>query len=181
VHTLVATLSRLSLLRRAAPEGALKDDILEAERETRAGLKAAREAVGAVRSELDFVDGPGPRLREAAEALRAKMRVVIDIGADLGDIGPMRAATVVRIGREALRNIERHSGAREARVTLKRRGADIVLELVDDGIGFSADMQPEGHFGVAGMREQASFAGGRLEIKSSSGEGTRLTLTISTV
>jgi PAS domain S-box-containing protein len=181
VHTLVATLSRLSLLRRAAPEGALKDDILEAERETRAGLRAAREAVGAVRSELDFLDGPSPRLREAAEALRAKMRVVIDIAADLGDIGPMRAATVVRIGREALRNIERHSAAREARVTLKRRGADIVLELVDDGIGFSADMQPEGHFGVAGMREQARFAGGRLEIKTSPGEGTRLTLTISTV
>jgi len=181
VHTLVATMARLSLMRRAAPEGTLKDDILEAERETRLGLRAAREAVGAVRSELDFLDGPGPRLREAAEALRAKMRVVIDIAADLGDIGPMRAATVVRVGREGLRNIERHSGATEARVTLKRRGGEIALELVDDGIGFSPDLQPEGHFGVAGMREQARFAGGHLEIKTSPGEGTRLTLTFSTV
>ena len=48
-------------------------------------------------------------------------------------------ATIVRIGREALRNIERHSGAREARVALRRSGAEVVLEIVDDGIGFQAD------------------------------------------
>jgi two-component system sensor histidine kinase UhpB len=109
------------------------------------------------------------------------MRVVIDIAPELGDLGPMRAAAIVRIGREALRNIERHSGAREARVALRRSGAEVVLQIVDDGIGFQADAATAGHYGLAGMREQARFAGARLDIESSVGSGTRLTLTISTV
>jgi PAS domain S-box-containing protein len=179
VHTLVETLARLSLLRRAAPEGPLKGELEEAERETRAGLRAAREAVGAVRSDLDFPDGPGPRIVEAVRALQGKINVTLELAPDLGELSPIRAAAIARVAREALRNIERHSGAREARVALARRGDDVVLEIADDGIGFSPDAGPSGHYGLVGMREQAKFAGGRLQIDAAPGKGARLTLAIS--
>ena len=66
MHSLVAALANLSWLRREAENTPLAEKLLEVERESRAGLKTAREAVGAMRGELEFPDGPGPALAKLA-------------------------------------------------------------------------------------------------------------------
>ena len=178
IHTLVNTLARLTLLRRSAPEGALKEELLEAENEARSGLRAAREAVGAIRVEFEFAEGWERPLREAATNLARKIEVELDIQSDgVALMGP-RAVALLRVAREALRNIERHSGARRARIAVRRAEDQVELTIADDGIGFDPRRPPSGHYGVVGMFEQAKLAGGHLDIASPPGGGVALTLRV---
>ena len=74
----------------------------------------------------------------------------------------MEAAGLYAIAQEALTNIARHSGAREAAVRLDLKAAGSCLEIEDRGRGFdvrAASNQP-GHLGLAGMAERG---GDRLE------------------
>ena len=180
VHSLVSTMARLSLLRRAAPEGTLKSELAEAEREARLGLRAAREAVGAIRYAEDFPEGAAPALIEAANALGTMMEVRLELDSDLPALTRPQTLAILRVGREALRNVERHSGAREVTLSLRRREGEVVLEIADDGVGFDAGQGPSGHYGLIGMREQARFAGGTIDLGLSPRGGARVTLTIPT-
>jgi signal transduction histidine kinase len=51
-------------------------------------------------------------------------------------------------------------------------GADVVLEIADDGQGFQPDRDYPGRLGVRSMRERAEGVGGRLDIVSGRGAGT---------
>ena len=178
VNTLVSTLARLAMLRRAAPEGGVKSELEQAEQEARRGLNEAREAVGAIRARRDFVEGPRTALIEAANALRGKTNTTLDIDEDLGALTPMQTSAIVRVAREALRNVERHSGARNVLVSLRRVGKLLRLEITDDGIGFDPLRSPAGHYGLTGMREQAELAGGDIDIGRAGGGGVRVTMTL---
>jgi len=81
-----------------------------------------------------------------------------------------------RILSEALSNTARHSrGAGvEVRVTKSADGY-MMAEVSDKGPGFDTSQGPsQGHLGLAGMRERAELLGGRLELDSSPGAGTRV-------
>ena len=178
VRSLVDLTARLSLLRRAGAGGPLAEEIGAAEQEARAGLKAAREAVGEIRTSFDLPDGPIKAIEKAADALRDRTGVQVRciLGADLDAASPLQANAFVRVAREALRNVSLHSGARSVDVTGGRRGDGLALTIEDDGIGFDASKPRDGHYGLAGMREQARLAGGQLTIHSSLGIKTTLAL-----
>lgn len=103
------------------------------------------------------------------EQFRGEVRVHLDeIPADAG-----LHTVVYRIGREALNNAIRHSGADVIVVTLAREDAGTRLTVTDDGRGFrTEDPAPDGHFGLTFMRENAGRAGGAAEIRSAPGLGT---------
>jgi signal transduction histidine kinase len=75
---------------------------------------------------------------------------------------------------EALTNVVKHSQAEHAGVRAAVRDGVLKVEVRDDGVG-GAD--PEGH-GLQGLADRAAALGGRLEIESSAGGGTRLTATL---
>jgi PAS domain S-box-containing protein len=83
------------------------------------------------------------------------------------------ALCLYRIAQEALRNIAKHSTAREARVALTAADDSILLSIQDAGVGFRAD-QPHGKFGLglASMEERVRLIDGELTIRSEPGEGT---------
>jgi signal transduction histidine kinase len=87
-----------------------------------------------------------------------------------------------RIAQEALNNVVRHAKAGHAEMRIAfNKDKEIRLEVVDEGIGFSVpksptDFAPSGHFGLLGMRERADLIGGRLEVQSEPGRGTRLSV-----
>jgi signal transduction histidine kinase len=84
-------------------------------------------------------------------------------------------ANLYRITQEALNNISRHSGVRQAQVTLDLDGPYASLEIVDEGCGFDlAKRNRVGGFGLAGMAERASEIGWKLYIQSQPGRGTRI-------
>ena len=87
---------------------------------------------------------------------------------------------VLRIIQESLRNIYKHSDANTVRVLLSKSGANHYQVLIeDDGIGFSeppSNGRAGEHIGLKIMQERARRFGGKLEIESEVGEGTRVTL-----
>lgn len=80
---------------------------------------------------------------------------------------------LVTIAAEALENVHRHADASQVAVRLRLEDGDVVLEVVDNGVGFdTAQPRPPGHFGLQGMAERAREVGGRVELVSAPGEGT---------
>jgi signal transduction histidine kinase len=83
-----------------------------------------------------------------------------------------------RIAQEALQNAAKHAGA--GRITLRMfgQGPNVVLEVVDDGRGFAPEAEHPGRLGIRSMHERARAAGGRLDIASAPGVGTRIRATL---
>jgi signal transduction histidine kinase len=83
---------------------------------------------------------------------------------------------------EALRNVERHSGAGRVSVRIAGRDGVATLEVADDGSGFTPEererRRSEGHVGLSLLEELAQRIGGRLDVRSAPGEGTTFTLEV---
>lgn len=90
---------------------------------------------------------------------------------------------IFRITQEALSNAARHSEATRITVTLSYTETEVRLEVSDNGVGFSVpsaatDFTATPHLGIIGMQERASLFGGRLQIQSSPGGGTKVTASV---
>jgi signal transduction histidine kinase len=87
-----------------------------------------------------------------------------------------------RAAGEAIRNVERHAGARHVSVTVGRRDGQARLEVVDDGKGFTQEARErsraEGHVGLSLLEELAARMQGRLVVTSAPGTGTSFTLEV---
>lgn len=83
------------------------------------------------------------------------------------------ATTVFRIVQETLTNVARHAGASEVTVRIDEVDDGIRLTIQDNGRGIS-DAKDKKTFGLLGMRERIAMLGGRLEIHSRPGKGTRI-------
>jgi len=89
-----------------------------------------------------------------------------------------KAADLIQLAREALSNVSRHAGAATCRVSLYPTEDGTVLEVDDDGRGFDPARTSGGGQGLRNLRERAEALGGRAEIVSAPGEGTRVRVTI---
>lgn len=78
-----------------------------------------------------------------------------------------------RIAQESLANIARHSHANQVNIELNYDGKAVEMLLEDNGCGFNLDQKPAG-VGLRTMRERAVMIGGRVEIDSSPGKGTKI-------
>jgi len=89
------------------------------------------------------------------------------------------ARCAFRVAQESLRNIVRHSGAKEARVELAAQNGHLRLVVSDAGRGFDlAAARKAGGLGLLSMRERVRLSRGQLEIHSEPDQGTRVELTI---
>jgi len=95
--------------------------------------------------------------------------------------GDQRTA-LYRVMQEAVTNISRHAEASQGRVSLKKLGASVCLEIRDDGLGFSEIERGveviAKRLGLVGMRERIEMIGGRFSVKSQPGKGTNVRVTI---
>jgi two-component system, NarL family, sensor kinase len=111
--------------------------------------------------------------QEAAARGRFRMRL------DLRGPGPHpHDQLVFSAARELLSNVVRHADATEVGVRLAERDGELVLVVEDDGRGFP-EGRPEarladGHIGLAAQRVRVEAAGGRMELLSAPGDGTRV-------
>jgi PAS domain S-box-containing protein len=88
-----------------------------------------------------------------------------------------------RCAREVMMNTVRHARATRLAVVLERQGGGVRVSLEDDGCGFELSSldrrRREVGFGLFSVRERLAAVGGRCEIESAPGRGTRVTLTVS--
>jgi signal transduction histidine kinase len=145
-----------------------------------------REFILGLRPGLDETD-----LRNGILALADGVRLTTTIhvetrldaeGADLAGLDAIARGELIQLVREALSNVTRHSRASRLEIALVRVGADLVLEIADNGVGFDpTNLAPGRHHGLANLRDRAAAAGGRLEIDTRPGVGTRLVVQLPVV
>jgi signal transduction histidine kinase len=91
-------------------------------------------------------------------------------------------STLYRIAQESLTNCLRHAHPSRITVTVNCRDNELQLEITDDGIGFAVqDLGLSGSapgLGLINMRERALFVGGRFQLTSEAGRGTRITIAV---
>jgi two-component system sensor histidine kinase DegS len=98
-------------------------------------------------------------------------------------LSPDAELALFRISQEALRNVERHSCASSASISLSYQPDKTKLTVADNGAGFVPprvldDLAKESRLGIIGMQERARLLGGKLDIRSAPGAGTKVTVTI---
>jgi signal transduction histidine kinase len=87
------------------------------------------------------------------------------------------ALLVFHIAREGVMNALKHAQATDVWIAVREVEDHIELELADNGVGFDTSAPgPEGHFGMAMMRERAQVGGGSLDVESQPGKGTTITV-----
>ena len=84
---------------------------------------------------------------------------------------------IYRVLQEALNNVSRHSGARDAWISLRFSPDSLELEVEDHGSGFVAEKMPRG-IGLVAMRERAELIGGTLAVSPRPQGGTKIRLQI---
>ena len=133
--------------------------------------------------------GGGAGGRDLAEALEAAARhAMADSSSDLvftvdGDRRRLPLSvetTALRVGREAVINAVKHAAPGTVQVNLEYGPQSLTLRVADDGMGISPGAMEAAvageHLGVAGMRDRAQRAGGRLDIASEAGHGTTVSV-----
>jgi signal transduction histidine kinase len=146
----------------------------------RSSLNEARRSVRALRPE---------QLEEAnlAEALgglidgwsqQSKIPAELDVVNRPAPADADIEAAVFRITQEALTNVAKHAEATKVRVTLTYLADALLLDIADNGVGFSAvsPVSPTDGYGLLGMRRRAEGVGGRLTIESLPGSGATVNL-----
>ncbi len=146
-------------------------------------IEEGRNAVRGLRSrehELDDLEQSFSRIRhELGIGGEMEFRVIGE--GDTRPLNPMIRDDVYRIGREAVVNAFRHSGAAHLEVGVQCTRRQLRVLVRDDGKGIDAEVLRagrEGHWGLSGMRERAEGIGGRLTVWSRPGGGTEVELTV---
>ncbi len=146
------------------PLGARRE-IVDVERVARDALGQVRRAVSGIR-----VAGLGAELASARLLLESS-DVRLDYTLPAPGLPPEIETVLALTIREAVTNIQRHARATRARVQLAVDAGEAHLIVADDGVGQTV---VPGN-GLSGMHERLQLLGGRLEIDSVRGKGTRIT------
>lgn len=112
--------------------------------------------------------------------LYSHIQVELDITVAEADIPVQHKIVFYRIIQEAMNNAAKHGQPDTIRIHLARGDAGLALCVQDDGLGFDTQTQstpsadPLSGHGLQGMRERAEICGGRFEVISRIGSGTRV-------
>jgi signal transduction histidine kinase len=159
----------------------------EARGELERSLALARRTVGDARRVIadlrptaldDF--GLATALRLEVEALCAdgwQATYQEALGAER--LPPAVETALFRVTQEALTNVRKHAGTTRVHVALRRQGRSVRLEVQDWGRGFGpavgrAGAGPGERVGMSGMQERVALLGGRCQVRSRPGAGTRV-------
>lgn len=162
-----------------------------AERDPHAAHRAVRDAHGSARAALDEVrrsvrmlraDPPGLRaaLADLAQAADGDAQagwppVSLAVEGDEEGYDETALSALYRAAQEGITNARRHARATRVSVSVALGDAGACLVVTDDGRGFPPEREG---FGLLGMRERVHLAGGRVELETAPGNGTRLTVTV---
>ncbi|QHS24043.1 sensor histidine kinase [Virgibacillus sp. MSP4-1] len=120
----------------------------------------------------------GKYLQEGIEELLAELtqKVPMEIDWHLEDMKLDKGIEdqLFRILQESVSNTLRHSKASKLEVLLIERDENVIMRVLDDGIGFNVEEAKTSSYGLQNMQERALEVGGNLKIVSIEGEGTRL-------
>lgn len=145
-------------------------------------IRDIRNFIFGLRPELLDRAGLTASLASLAEEFRLNTLIDLEVeldGRGAADLDDEATAQLLQVAREALSNAARHAKATRARLELTADPAGIRLVVADNGRGFDVGAaRGPGHQGLANMRGRAAGIGGRLEVESAPGAGTRIIVTV---
>jgi signal transduction histidine kinase len=120
-----------------------------------------------------------------AKHVRSQHGIKVEVQKDMLPI-PMDdefKVLLFRSVRELMINIVKHAQAHNARVTIRRDGDEVNIEVEDDGVGIKdvlrdPRLKSNGGFGLFSIRERLHYLGGRVQVDSEHNRGTRITLMV---
>jgi signal transduction histidine kinase len=163
-------------LYQSKPENALNHLELARNLMSKSQIEMRRSVWDLRRRALEQFDLSGA-LQESARQITHGTGIEIQ----LETTGPVQAlpevveVNLLRIGQEALTNVIKHSKASQVNIELAFGPQQVVLQVRDNGMGFTPDncLGPgDGHFGLLGMAERAKRVGGQFVPTSAPGQGT---------
>jgi two-component system sensor histidine kinase UhpB len=176
---LAALLIRIRIVRRARDPQALDALLDDMRREIAEALEGVRRFARGLRPPALDELGLVPAIESHVRSVSEIARIPVELDAEpIGTALPPEAELAVyRIVQEALSNVVRHARATRATVRMRRTASVLEVRVEDDGRGFDAERAAGGGgggLGLFGMSERAGYLGGRVEVTSTPGAGTRV-------
>ncbi|MBI4303416.1 MAG: sensor histidine kinase [Chloroflexi bacterium] len=179
LQTLMAVCQRLDVLNDSSPPSA---DLGQIRNSIEQVVRELRDIIGNLRPSILEDLGIVSAVRQLSDGFAARTGIAqeLKVTGEEYRLSSDAEIQLFRIAQEVLRNVERHAMAKRVKVTVAFTGKEIRLDIVDDGVGFDTTQLRDGlgarnRYGIIGMRERAESVGGKIEIKSDIGKGTRIT------
>ncbi|MEG2326608.1 MAG: sensor histidine kinase [Enterococcus sp.] len=148
-------------------------------------INAAQSEMRALLLHLRPISLEGKSLRQGIEQLLKELQTKIQIQLkwDIQDISVASSVEdqLFRVVQELLSNTLRHAKANELEVYLKIVGQNVLLRIIDDGVGFEAKDEHAGSYGLRNIRERIASVGGTTKIISFKGQGTSVEIKVPVV
>ncbi len=153
------------------------DQLYELSKQTYQGIKRYAQALRpGILDDLGLV----PAIKWLAQEVNNLTGIEVQVRLDVIPLlAPETQLVLFRIVQEALNNVQRHSGASEASITVDYQETEIRVTIKDNGKGFSlpqqlSDFAGQGKLGLTGMAERIRLVGGEIEVSSQIGKGTSI-------
>jgi two-component system sensor histidine kinase DegS len=158
----------------------LKTELANLKGQFRGSLDSVRAMIYDLRPPELTELGLAEAIRNYASEWEARCGITVASQLDLKDTGlsPMAELAVYRVMQEALQNVHKHAHASAVGLAWSRSNESWVLHVTDDGMGFDLvkAARHKKSVGLLSMRERAELIGGSLQIQSTPGKGTAVTL-----
>lgn len=167
---------------------ALKAEIANLKSQFRSSLDAVRGMIYDLRPPVLSELGLSGAIRDYAAEFQARYGLRVECHLDTGETGlePAQELAIYRVVQEALQNVHKHAQASTVGIVWQRSAKDKeakekdqwVMRCIDDGVGFDIVKlaRRQRSVGLLAMRERAELIGARLQVQSTPGQGTAVTL-----
>lgn len=138
-----------------------------------------RNTMSAATIEKDFIAALTKDILNFEEQTGLKIALNMPIGFAWEELEPGTRINILNILKEALNNIRKHAGAANVNISFALDREQLCASVEDDGKGFDVerhDNTRKTKFGLNIMRERASEIGAQINIKSTTGKGSRIEL-----
>jgi two-component system, NarL family, sensor kinase len=155
--------------------GAMNERLRELAGSTRHTVRSLRSLLNSIYPVQVPESGWVAGLDDTIGALRQRG---VDVTVDVPGLrlSPANELLLLRVGREALRNVDAHARASRVDISMTKDGDAVKLLIADNGIGFDREMAASqrqvGHLGLQLLRDLAQDMGAELAVDSTPGSGT---------
>lgn len=183
-QTLVAAKLKLGSVRTSLEEPELREAARQADDYLQQCIDTSRSLAVELAPPVLYDAGFKAAVEWLARHTQEQHGLQVSVGQDgpIGEVPEEVAVLLFTALRELLFNVVKHAKVDVANLSLHTDNACLVLTVQDDGRGFdmSAFTDGTGHpdgFGLFNIRERLEIIGGRMDVQSAPGRGTRVTLT----
>jgi len=182
-----ANLTRIAILSEVAHQrlghlSSEEDDLLPSIADiSRESVSAMSDIVWAINPKKDTLANLTRRMRQHASEILEQRDIQLHFHAPAGSSDLRLDANMRRsiylIFKEVLNNVVRHARASVVRVELKIAESEFVMSIADNGAGFDTLQEYDGN-GLLSMKKRAAEVSGRLDVTSTTSEGTLVLLRV---